>query len=109
MTFSLPYHRIHQHSSRWFLECSRTASATCRPCLQYNYAKIVPDEPHKPWIRRPVLELTLIGPGRTIETAAILDSSADFSVFDMQMGEALGIDLSALPYQSIVGVAGVER
>jgi len=75
--------------------------------MKYPYWKITPENASDPWIRRPLVPITLEGPARTMKFAALVDSGADHSLFHTDVAKALGIDLGACEKQAVAGIEGV--
>lgn len=42
---------------------------------------------------RPIVSITLKSGGKEIRYAALVDSGADFCIFDAEIGEAIGLDI----------------
>jgi len=59
-------------------------------------------------MRRPSVPVTLIGPGESVDTIALIDSGADISLISKEMGELLGLDLTG-EFQWAHGVGGRVR
>jgi hypothetical protein len=56
---------------------------------------------------RPVIPVTVIAPNNTRLVEGLLDSGADDTVFSDSLAALLGLDLSAAPTVTCVGVGGV--
>jgi predicted aspartyl protease len=54
----------------------------------------------------PVLDVTLIGPGGEDDLVAIIDTGAEFSLFDGQRARAIGLELTAGRRLSMGGLTG---
>ena len=72
--------------------------------MKYPYWKVAPEQPTDPWIRRPLVRVTLTGPKRSLPFAALVDSGADHSLFHVDVAEALGIDLSHCEQGAVAGI-----
>ena len=81
--------------------------------MKFNY-KLYPN-PHGTWIERPVVLITLSNPGSpsspNIRYEALVDSGSDRCIFSTEIGELLGIDVTATDTVLFVGgvVAGQRR
>jgi hypothetical protein len=53
---------------------------------------------------RPIINVTLIGPTGSLLRPALLDTGADDTVFPEDVASAIGIDLSASPVSSGMGI-----
>lgn len=58
-------------------------------------------------VLRPVIPLTIEYQSRSISYEVLVDSGADFCVFDAQIGELLGIDVESGIRQNMSGITGV--
>jgi len=74
--------------------------------MKYRYLTQVNRDPSKPHIRRSVVDLSLIGPLNTVKTIAIVDSGADYSLFNIEYARAIGIDLNKCTKDRTMGVEG---
>ena len=75
--------------------------------MRYPYWKIAPEESGEPWIRRPLVRVTLAGPIRELELTALIDSGSDYSLFHVDVAEALGIDLDSCTRNLVAGIEHV--
>lgn len=57
-------------------------------------------------IRRPVIPVTIEHEGRKVTYEALIDSGADISIFDTELGELLGINVESGLLQQVSGVGG---
>lgn len=55
-------------------------------------------------ILRPVIPIDLDSGGKSLRYAAVIDSGADFCIFDGELGEHLGIDVRSGPSETFRGV-----
>jgi hypothetical protein len=74
--------------------------------MKYPYWTAPPEQKHDPWVRRPIVRATLEGPARAFTLTALVDSGSDYSLFRVDVAEALGVDLSSCK-QSVV--SGIEN
>src|SRR5437879_85033 len=77
--------------------------------LRYRYVQVPVNRPVLPLggrhVRpRPLVPVTLIGPGGTSVQRAIVDSAADDTVFHERIAAVIGIDLSQAPAGTASGV-----
>ena len=63
-------------------------------------------DPSKPHFRRPVVDVELIGPAKSITTIAIVDSGADNCLFNIEYAKAIGIDLEKCEKDRTIGIEG---
>ncbi|MBI2097660.1 MAG: hypothetical protein HYT46_01870 [Candidatus Vogelbacteria bacterium] len=75
--------------------------------MKYDYSVSFPFDPSRPAFRRPLVEVTLFGPlGSSIKTLALIDSGADYSLFNIEFARKLGLDLSVGERQTTTGIEG---
>ena len=55
-------------------------------------------------ILRPIVPISISYGGKTLRYAALIDSGADFCIFDAQIGDYLGIDIAAGTREKFGGV-----
>ncbi len=60
-------------------------------------------------ILRPVIPIEIVYKERFIKYEALVDSGADFCIFDSQIGELLGIDIENGPSQEVAGITGTKE
>lgn len=60
-------------------------------------------------ILRPVIPIEIIYEGRSVQYEVLVDSGADLCIFDAQIGEILGIDITSGREQKVFGITGVEE
>ncbi|MBI4153590.1 hypothetical protein HY503_01150 [Candidatus Woesebacteria bacterium] len=65
--------------------------------FKFDFLKI---GPHK----RPLINIQIAYQGKSINNLALIDSGADFNVFDIEIGKVLGIDLSGSKEVKFTGV-----
>lgn len=58
---------------------------------------------------RPVVPVELVNGSRTIPYEVLVDSGADMSIFDAEIGELAGIDVEAGEKRSLGGVTGAAE
>ena len=57
---------------------------------------------------RPLLELELMGPERSVTVLGLVDSGADMSLINIRYAQALGIVLDGLPIKDFIGISDVR-
>ncbi len=65
-----------------------------------------PPDPNAPWISRPILPVRLFNGGNHLDFLALVDSGADYSLFNVEIATALGIDLSSARSFKTFGIGG---
>ncbi|SRR5688572_21253409 len=73
----------------------------------FDYRR-VPDftVPRKRWIKRPLLQVTLINGDRRKQQICLLDSGADESLFHSSIGRVLGLDIESGTPKIFDGIVG---
>lgn len=74
--------------------------------MKYKYLTSINSVPNKPHYRRPVVDVELFGPTNSIPTIALLDSGADFCLFNIEYAKAIGIDITKCEIDRTVGIEG---
>lgn len=69
--------------------------------MKFRYKK------YSPGILRPVIPVKISYKDRSISYEALVDSGADFCIFDAQLGELLGIDILDGEVREVWGITGV--
>ena len=61
----------------------------------YTKCAVEPSEAHpeRSTVLRPVIPITLINEGKSVNYRALIDSGADFCIFHIKMGEIIGLDI----------------
>lgn len=75
--------------------------------MKFDYFRI--DLPHRAGflggkVLRPIIPITVIHGSRSIGYSALVDSGADFCIFDAQVGEYLGVDIRSGLREKFSGV-----
>ena len=73
--------------------------------MKYRYTSCVPVDLSAKWIKRPMLEIEVFGKTNG-KFLALIDSGADCSLFNIQIAQALGIDLSKAKRINLTGISG---
>jgi hypothetical protein len=73
----------------------------------FDYRKI-PNHavPRKRWIKRPMLQVTLVNGTKRHQIVCLIDSGADECLFHASVGRSLGLDLQSGRYKKFDGIAG---
>ena len=74
--------------------------------MKYKYSLVVPPKEHLKWIERPMIQVEIFGANNSMAFGALIDSGADCSLFNIQIAEILGIDLSKSKSTSFLGISG---
>jgi hypothetical protein len=60
-------------------------------------------------ILRPVIPIEIAYKNKTVPYEVLIDSGADFCIFDAQIGEILGINIKSGQKQEVWGITGVGK
>jgi hypothetical protein len=60
-------------------------------------------------ILRPVIPIEIIYKDRAVPYEVLVDSGADFCIFDAEIGEILSIDIISGEKQEVAGITGVAK
>ncbi|PYS85797.1 MAG: hypothetical protein DMF70_03600 [Acidobacteria bacterium] len=73
----------------------------------FDYRRI-PDHtiPRKRWMKRPMLQVTLLNGTQRKQVVCLLDSGADECLFHASIGRRLGIDIESGRHKRFDGIAG---
>jgi hypothetical protein len=74
--------------------------------MKYKYLTSINSVPNKAHYRRPIVDVEIFGPKGSIPTIALLDSGADFSLFNIEYAKAIGVDIAKCETGRTVGVEG---
>jgi hypothetical protein len=69
--------------------------------MKFKYKK------YAPGILRPVIPIEIVYEGRAVTYEVLVDSGADFCIFDAEIGELLGINVKEGEPQKVSGITGV--
>lgn len=69
--------------------------------MKFRYKK------YGPGILRPVISIEVEHEDRSVPYEVLVDSGADFCIFDSQIGEILGIDIESGEARNVAGITGV--
>jgi len=76
--------------------------------MRFDYAKIPTPHPQHPWFIRPLLPIHITSDNNRTNIVALLDSGADHSLFNIEIGWELGLKLNRGRAESFTGIAGEE-
>jgi len=74
--------------------------------MKYPYLTVLNSDPNGKHFHRPVVDVEIFGPSRSISTFALLDSGADNCLFHFQYAKEIGIDLEKCKKSATMGVEG---
>lgn len=74
--------------------------------MKYDYTCFVPPDRSLKWIRRPIITIEIFGPNDSKEFDALIDSGADNALFNEEVADLLGIDLSKATPVKLTGISG---
>ena len=74
--------------------------------MKYRYLTQINKNPTKPHFRRPVVDVELFGPKKSIKTIALVDSGADYCLFNSEYAKSIGINLKDCEKDRTIGVEG---
>lgn len=69
--------------------------------MKFKYKK------YGPGVLRPVIPIEIIYKDRAVSYEVLVDSGADFCIFDAQIGELLGIDIKNGERENVGGITGI--
>lgn len=72
--------------------------------MKFPYIKVPTYDPIRKWISRPLIPIILSGPKGSITIDALVDSGADRSLFHLEIGKRLGLDLFSAPTEFFSGI-----
>jgi len=74
--------------------------------MKYKYLTQINLEPNRPHWKRPIVDVELSGPKGKFKTIALIDSGADYSLFNIQIASAIGIELESCRKEGTMGIEG---
>lgn len=74
--------------------------------MKFPYLKLPSTVPGIKWIARPYIQVKLTGPRGSSVGYALIDSGADRSLFNIQIAEKIGLDLSKATDEYFGGIEG---
>lgn len=76
--------------------------------MKYQYTVFLPSNPNEQWKRRPMLQIEIFGKKGSQKFNALIDSGADYSLFNIQVAELLGLDMSKAKVVPFLGISGPQ-
>ena len=73
--------------------------------MKYDYTTYLPGDNGR-FIRRPMVEVEIVGPAGSHKELALLDSGADRSLFNREIASAIGLDLARIMQRDVIGISG---
>ena len=73
--------------------------------MKFAYTKFPSRDPRKPWFSRPIVSVILTHREST-SVVALVDSGADRSLFDMEVGKDIGLDIESGEVEYFGGIGG---
>ena len=73
--------------------------------MKYNYTSFYIENRSKA-IKRPMISIEVFGSDESKKFDALIDSGADVSLFNLEIAEVLGIDLTNAPPAKFTGISG---
>lgn len=74
--------------------------------MKYRYSAFTPHDVNAQWTKRPMLQIEVYGSEGNKSFGALIDSGADISLFNTEIAEALGIELSPDCERNFTGISG---
>lgn len=74
--------------------------------MRFPYLKLPSTDPRLKWIARPSIQVKLTGPKGSRVGYALIDSGADRSLFNIQIAEKIGLNLTNAPQEYFSGIEG---
>lgn len=74
--------------------------------MKFPYLKLPHFDPKLKWTARPYVQVKLTGSKGSRVGYALIDSGADRSLFNIQIAQALGLDLTDAPIENFGGIEG---
>ncbi|MFA6256844.1 MAG: retropepsin-like aspartic protease [Candidatus Paceibacterota bacterium] len=77
--------------------------------MKYKYLTVLNSDPNGKHFRRPAVDVELFGPSQKISTFALIDSGADYCLFNIEYAQAIGVDLKKCKKAATMGVEGGSK
>ena len=74
--------------------------------MKYQYTTYLPEGIRGKFIKRPMVEIEIMGPNGRHKQLALVDSGADYSIFSAEIAKYLGIDLERGRTSLVTGITG---
>ncbi|MBI3273619.1 MAG: hypothetical protein HYZ69_00590 [Candidatus Colwellbacteria bacterium] len=76
--------------------------------MKYDYTTYLPGD-NGTFIRRPMVEVEIVGPKGKHKELTLVDSGADRSLFNKEIASIIGIDLSHAAQRNVMGISGIIK
>ena len=74
--------------------------------MRFDYRKVpTAATPKKHWVKKPLLQVSLLNGGRRTNVVCLVDSGAEDCIFHSSIASLLGIDLKSGTLKSFTGIA----
>ena len=73
--------------------------------MKFPYTKTPSTDPRKPWFGRPMVSV-ILSHAESTTVAALVDSGADRSLFDAEVGKDIGLDVESGEVEYFGGIGG---
>lgn len=77
--------------------------------MKYKYLTSLNRNPNGPHFKRPMVDVEIFGLNTSIKTIALLDSGADYCLFNLEFAKAIGIDMDKCQKGQTMGVEGGSK
>ncbi|KKT79272.1 MAG: hypothetical protein UW76_C0030G0008 [Parcubacteria group bacterium GW2011_GWF2_44_8b] len=77
--------------------------------MKYRYLTSINSNPNKPHFRRPVVDVELYGPQKVTKTIALVDSGADYCLFNIEFAKEIGVEIGKCEKSRTIGVEGGSK
>lgn len=74
--------------------------------MKYRYTSFFPSDRTFKWVKRPIIQIEVFGPRDSKTFVALVDSGADNCLFNAEVADVLGIDLSDAKRRNLTGITG---
>ena len=76
--------------------------------MKFRYIKFPSIDPRKKWVSRPLVPIRVQGPKEKWEGYALIDSGADRSLFNFEIGQIIGLNISDGEIEYFGGIGGTR-
>lgn len=76
--------------------------------MKFRYIKFPTADPTKKWFSRPLIPIRVQGPRGEWQGYALIDSGADRSLFNFEIGQLIGLDVSSGEVEYFGGIGGTR-
>ncbi len=77
--------------------------------MKFKYSSFIPPYLIKHWIKKPIIQIEVFGSNGSKKFNALIDSGADYSLFNIQVAKLAGLDLSKAEICPFVGIGGKQE